>query len=219
MFTGLVEGLGKIVRVDHEPAGVRLAIEPPALFEADRPGIGDSVAINGCCLTVVPPVAGAPETPTPVLEFQAGSETLSKTNLADLRGGSLVNLERALAVGARLGGHFVQGHVDGVGSVQSIRHEDEWVHMTFAAPAELTRLMVPKGSIAVDGVSLTIVEVHADAFRVALIPHTLQATTLGTRTVGDRVNLEADMLGKYVQKLLGGLLEREQGGVSPTAAK
>lgn len=197
MFTGLVEGLGRVAAVVAEPAGIRLVLQPPAEMSAsERCALGDSVAVNGCCLTVVGLDAGT-------WAFQAGSETLSKTSLGGLQVGDLVNLERSLPVNGRLGGHFVQGHVDGVGAVDAIRHEGEWVHMTFRVPSSLTALMVPKGSVAVDGVSLTLVNVDAERFSIALIPHTLEATTLGRRQVGDPVNIETDILGKYVQKLLG----------------
>lgn len=197
MFTGLVEGLGCVAAVVAEPAGIRLVIEPPAAMSVgERCALGDSVAVNGCCLTVVGLDAGT-------WAFQAGSETLSKTSLGGLHVGDQVNLERSLPVNGRLGGHFVQGHVDGIGAVDAIRREGEWVHMTLRAPSSLTALMVPKGSVAVDGVSLTLVNVDAERFSIALIPHTLEATTLGRRQVGDPVNIETDILGKYVQKLLG----------------
>jgi riboflavin synthase len=200
MFTGIVEGRGIVIELRPEEAAIRLAIEVPAHFldesSASAPvRLGESVAINGCCLTVVDTAANR-------WAFQAGSETLAKTNLGELRPGDRVNLERALPVTGRLGGHFVQGHVDGVGRVASVVHEGEWVFMEFSVAAELARLMVPKGSVAVDGVSLTIVDAGRDRFRVALIPHTLEVTTLGTRHVGDAVNIETDILGKYVQQLL-----------------
>lgn len=197
MFTGLVEGLGTITAKGPEVAGIRVEVTPPASMlstdERDLCRIGDSVAINGCCLTVVA-VAGG------VWSFQAGEETLSKTNLGRLTVGDRVNLERSLPVHARLGGHFVQGHVDGVGSVDSISRDGDWVTMWFCVPAELAAMMVSKGSVAVDGVSLTLVNVEADRFSIALIPHTLEVTTLGRRAVGDAVNIETDILGKYVQK-------------------
>lgn len=197
MFTGLVEGLGRVAAVVAEPAGIQLAIEPPAEMTAgESSALGDSVAINGCCLTVVSLEDGR-------WAFQAGTETLSKTSLGRLQAGDRVNLERSLPVNGRLGGHFVQGHVDGVGTVDEIRRQGEWIHMTFRVPAALTALMVPKGSIAVDGVSLTLVTVEPERFSIALIPHTLEVTTLGRRQVGDPVNIETDVLGKYVQKLLG----------------
>ncbi|MBC8114024.1 MAG: riboflavin synthase, partial [Candidatus Saccharimonas sp.] len=136
--------------------------------------------------------------------FQAGTETLSKTNLGRLRSDDVVNLERSLPVSGRLGGHFVQGHVDGIGYVEAINREGDWVTMWFQVPTTLAELMVAKGSVAVDGISLTLVNVERDRFSVALIPHTLSMTTLGQRQVGDPVNIETDILGKYVQKMLGG---------------
>lgn len=195
MFTGLVEGQATVTSVTPEGAAVRLVLEMPVDFLGDV-RLGDSIALNGCCLTVVD-IAGA------TCAFQAGTETLSKTNLGEFRPGSKVNVERALAVGSRLGGHYVQGHVDGTGKVDRIEQDGEWTTMWFHVPAPLTRQMVRKGSITVDGISLTLVEVETDRFSVALIPHTLAMTTLGQRTVGDTVNIETDILGKYVQKLMG----------------
>jgi riboflavin synthase len=194
MFTGLVEGKGTIIGVVPEGPGKKLVVTPPAdLVRGARPG--DSVAINGCCLTIVAVEDGR-------WTFEAGPETLSRTNLGDLRQGNPVNLERALAADARLGGHFVQGHIDGCGTVESILHDGQWVSLSFRAATKLTRQMVSKGSVAVDGVSLTLVDVDAKCFSVALIPHTLSLTTLGARRVGDRVNIETDILAKYVEKLL-----------------
>ncbi|MBS0260413.1 MAG: riboflavin synthase [Planctomycetes bacterium] len=194
MFTGLVEGQGTVQKLIVEGAGTRLVIAPPPEM-LEGTAIGDSVAVNGCCLTVVARHDGQ-------WDFQAGPETLSRTNLGDLRTGHTVNLERALPVNARLGGHFVQGHIDACGSVAQIETTGEWVVMWFQVPASLTRQMVSKGSITVDGVSLTLVDVLVDRFSVALIPHTLEVTSLGRRQVGDRVNLETDILAKYVEKLL-----------------
>jgi len=210
MFTGLVAGRG-LVR-DVRPEGVdnssaqppkssnptaatlRLTLEVPRDFGS--PGsLGESVAINGCCLTAVT-IDGNRWT------FQAGSESLSKTNLGRLRAGDAVNLERALPVDGRLGGHFVQGHVDGVGQVERIEREGDWITMWFRLPESLLRQLVPKGSIAVDGVSLTVVQIVGNCFSVALIPHTLEMTALGLRKPGDEVNIETDILGKYVQQLL-----------------
>jgi len=195
MFTGLVEGLGTVTAVDAESAGIRIAIQPPVEMSAGDCQLGDSVALNGCCLTVIA-IEGTR------WSFQAGTETLSKTNLGRLQPGDRVNLERSLPVSGRLGGHFVQGHVDGVGTVECIDRDSEWIKMTFRVPEALAELMVPKGSVAVDGVSLTLVTVERDRFSVALIPHTLGVTTLGLRQVGDPVNIETDILGKYVRKLL-----------------
>ncbi len=194
MFTGLVEDRGTVHAIRSEGAAIRLEIDVPESL-AGGCQVGDSVAINGCCLTVVDIEANR-------WAFQAGEETLSKTNLGDFKPGVFVNLERSLPVDARLGGHFVLGHVDGVAQVASIESDGEWVTMWFAVSDDLARLMVTKGSVAVDGISLTIVDIETDRFSVALIPHTLDVTTLGIREVGDRINIETDILGKYVQKLM-----------------
>ena len=199
MFTGLVEGQGTVLELIVEGAGTRLVIAPPAVM-LDGTAIGDSVAVNGCCLTVVACNNGGPNNAH--WEFQAGPETLSRTNLGDLLVGHTVNLERALPANARLGGHFVQGHIDACGRVDEILPQGEWITMWFQVPSLLTRQMVSKGSITVDGVSLTLVDVFDDRFSVALIPHTLEVTSLGRRKVGDRVNIETDILAKYVEKLL-----------------
>ena len=157
--------------------------------------VGESVAINGCCLTAV-------QVDGNHWWFEAGPETLSRTNLGQLGIGEAVNLERSLPADARLGGHFVQGHVDCVGHVDSIQREDKWVDIRICVAQEYAAQMVPKGSVAVDGVSLTLIDVERDRFNVALIPHTLQVTTLGSRSTGDPVNIETDILGKYVQRFL-----------------
>jgi riboflavin synthase len=176
--------------------GCRLVVQSPeSIRGSSAVAIGDSVAINGCCLTVVE-IAGYK------WSFDLGDETLKRTNLGGLRAGDGVNLERALAANARLGGHFVQGHVDGRGTVAEISRSGEWTTMVFRIPESLSRYLVEKGSIAVDGVSLTIVESNPHRFSVMLIPHTLTATTLGGRKVGDSVNLEVDLLAKYVEKLI-----------------
>lgn len=201
MFTGLVEGQGKVSFLKQEADGLRLTIAPAdGCFRPAEVALGDSISISGCCLTVV-------EISDNGLDFEAGQETLAKTSLGDLQVGSRVNLERALAVGARLGGHFVQGHVDGVATVDVIDRSGEWIDMWFRVPGAMTELMVPKGSVTVDGISLTLVNVEEDRFSVALIPHTLEVTTLGQREVGDRVNIEQDVLGKYVAKLIRGQRE------------
>ena len=193
MFTGLVESLGVVERVDNVAAGRRL-------FVTDRFGpelsVGESVAVNGACLTAVG-LHGME------FAFEVGPETLLRSNLGTLKAGDRVNLERSLKVGDRLGGHFVQGHVDAVGTLDARIRNGDWEDVWFRCPADLTRLMVPKGSIAVDGVSLTLVNVEAERFSVMLIPHTQTMTTLGFKRAGDPVNLEADMLAKHVAKLLG----------------
>jgi riboflavin synthase len=193
VFTGLVEGLADVVAVVPEPPGVRLVIRLPTLSRAS--GIGDSVALNGCCLTAI--AADGRE-----LAFQAGEETLSRTNLGELRKGDVVNFERSLRVGDELGGHLVTGHIDAVGTIDGRVDDAEWCTMWFRVPSALTAQMASKGSIAVDGVSLTLVDVEADRFSVALIPHTLTITTLGRRRIGDRVNLETDVLAKYVERAM-----------------
>jgi riboflavin synthase len=193
MFTGLVEGTGVVKELAEEDNGLRLEIKVPREL-ARGCEIGDSIAINGCCLTVV-------ERGRRRWSFQAGPETLAKTNLGKLDVGDRVNLERALLPTQRLGGHIVQGHVDGVGRVAKIDADGEWTRMWFRVPKPLAAQMVAKGSVAVDGVSLTVVDVTRDQFSVALIPHTLEHTTLASRSRGDTVNIETDILAKYVQKL------------------
>lgn len=200
MFTGLVEGRGVVRALRPAGASLDLGIEAPEdLRRSNDPvKLGDSIATNGCCLTLVGTDDG-------LWWFQAGHETLAKTNLGRLEIGSPVNLERSLPVNARLGGHFVQGHVDGIATVERIGRTGEWIDMVFRVAPALTRQMVQKGSIAIDGVSLTLVTVESERFSVMLIPHTLSVTTLGIRQVGDPVNIETDILGKYVEKLVGDL--------------
>jgi len=193
MFSGIVEARGTVVNLIPEPPGCRLVIRHPQIVPQVK--VADSISVNGCCLTVIA-VDGD------TMAFQAGPETLSRTNLGDLRPGSLVNLERALAVGDRLGGHFVSGHIDGVGTLLSREDHGDWSFFWFQVPRSLARHMAPKGSIAVDGVSLTIVDSEPERFSVALIPYTLAVTTLGPLKVGDKVNLETDILAKYVERLL-----------------
>jgi riboflavin synthase len=201
MFTGLVESLGTVRRIETAGAGRLLVIAEPNL--SPQLAIGESVAVNGACLTAI---GQDKET----YRFQAGPETLQRTNLGELVPGDRVNLERSLRLGDRLGGHLVQGHVDGVGRVADRQREGEWELVWFACPAALAEEMVSKGSVAVDGVSLTLVDVAAEAFSVALIPHTLEHTTLGFKAVGAAVNLETDLLAKYVWKCLrGGGVTRE----------
>jgi riboflavin synthase len=193
MFTGLVEALGRIERVELEGPGRRLLITWPALDEPLT--VGESVAVNGCCLTVV-------LTEGALFAVEAGPETLARTNLGCGEQGDLVNLERSLRVGDRLGGHFVQGHIDTTAILNRRRADGEWEFLAFDIDPAWTALMVSKGSIAVDGVSLTLVDVESTAFSVMIIPHTLAVTTLGLVKPGDRVNVETDILAKHVQKLL-----------------
>lgn len=196
MFTGLVESLGIVSELQTCGPGIRLTIEATEI--ARDAAIGDSIAVNGCCLTIV-----ALDVSAGTFAFEAGSETLQRTNLGQLKAGSRVNLERSLQVGDRLGGHLVSGHIDALGTLDEIRTEGEWAFYWFRVPTALTRQMASKGSIAVDGVSLTLVAVERERFSVALIPHTLAVTTLGTRAVGDAVNIETDLLAKYVERQLG----------------
>jgi riboflavin synthase len=193
MFTGLVETKTPIRAILAEPGGIRLALVRPAMFDDIK--LGDSIAIAGCCLTVV-------ELSPEAMAFQAGEETLSKTTLGRLQAGDWVNCERSLKLGDRLGGHLVSGHVDGRGEVVEFREQAEWVDLVIAPPEQLRKQIVPKGSVAVEGVSLTVVDVSDRTFSIALIPHTLQATTLSGLRVGAEVNLETDMLAKYVQRQL-----------------
>ena len=191
MFTGLVESTGKITALEPQGPGIRLVVDAGALAEDVQ--IGDSIANNGCCLTVI-------EVNGTSLAFEAGPETLAKTSLGNKRIGDFINLERSLQVGDRLGGHLVTGHVDAVGILDQRLDEQQWATFWFQVPEALTRQMAPKGSITVEGVSLTLVEVESRRFSVALIPHTLDATTLGNLQPGDKVNLETDLLAKYVEQ-------------------
>ena len=193
MFTGIVRELGRVVSVEGGAGGVRIEIDAPET--ATLTAVGDSVSIDGCCLTAVA-VGGAR------LRFEAVPETLARTALSALAPGAEVNLEPALRSGEPLGGHYVQGHVDGVGIVTSVEPEGGGARLAVEAPEELRRYLVEKGSVALQGVSLTVAALTEAGFEVALIPHTLEATTLGRLAPGDRVNLEADVLAKYVERLV-----------------
>lgn len=193
MFTGLVEEQGSVVGVESLGDSVRLTLRGPVV--TSDASHGDSIAVNGCCLTVIDLDGDA-------FTADVMQESLTRTALSDLSVGSSVNLERAVAAGARLGGHIVQGHVDGVGSLLERTPSEHWDVLRFSLPAELARYVVEKGSITVSGVSLTVVEVTEDTFSVSLIPTTLADTILGKLTPGDRVNLEVDIVAKYVERLL-----------------
>ncbi len=206
MFTGIIEIMGEIATIEPHGELTRLAIEAATL--AGELEVGDSVAVNGTCLTVTG-VDGAE------IHFDAVRETLEKTALGDLAPGSRVNLERALRAGGRLDGHIVQGHVDGVGRVCDMARDGDDVRLYVECGSEISQFLVSKGSVAVDGVSLTVVGARETGFDVALIPLTLQRTTLGERRVGDRVNLEADVLGKYVKQYLDRIVPGSDGGVAP----
>lgn len=193
MFTGLVEERGTVVSLVEAPDSVRLTLRGP-LVTSDA-GHGDSIAVNGVCLTVV---AQADDTFT----ADVMRETLVRSSLGGLRVGADVNLERAARLDSRIGGHLVQGHVDGTAQVLEIALSENWSLVRFSLPADLARYVVEKGSITVDGVSLTVVDSGDDFFTVSLIPETLSATTLGSRRVGDVVNLEVDAIAKYVERLM-----------------
>jgi riboflavin synthase len=191
VFTGIVEELGEIIAVETLPGAARLTVRGPLVTSDARPG--DSISVNGVCLTVVEATAGGEFTVDVV------HETLCRSSLDKVQAGDRVNLERAAALGQRLGGHIVQGHVDGTGVLLS---RDENGLTRFSLPARLSRYVVEKGSITVDGASLTVVDVTAEEFSIALIPTTLELTTLGIKEPGDIVNLEVDVLAKYVEKLI-----------------
>ncbi|MBE0466130.1 MAG: riboflavin synthase [Candidatus Desulforudis sp.] len=201
MFTGIIEELGTLRRSERGPISARLHIEAPTVTAGVHPG--DSIAVNGVCLTVA--------------EFGAGrfvadvmAETLNRSNLGELRPGDRVNLERAIRLGDRLGGHLVSGHVDGVGHIVGREPYGIALVLRILAPEAVMRYVIEKGSVAVDGISLTVVDLDHESFRVSIIPHTAELTTLGLKKAGARVNLEADMIAKYVEKMLGA--RRENGG-------
>ena len=198
MFTGIVEEVGEVAAVERRSGAAVLAVRCRTVVEDAKQG--DSIAVNGVCLTVTEFLPAADGTGG----FRADlmGETLQRTALGDLAPGSPVNLERAMRADARLGGHIVQGHVDGVGEVLSVTPHGEWTEMVFSLPAALAPYLVEKGSVAIDGTSLTVMRVEDDAFAVGLIPHTLEVTVLGVRTPGDRVNLETDILAKHVERFL-----------------
>jgi len=193
MFTGLVETVGRVAAVAQEPPGVRLSVDAGPVAEGVT--LGASICVSGCCLSVV-----AAEGST--LAFQLGPETLARTALGRLAVGDGVNLERSLRFTDRLGGHLVTGHVDGLGRLIAREVSGDWVTCRFAAPAALLGQIAPKGSVTIDGVSLTVVDVDAGGFGVALIPHTLAVTTLGSLPLEGRVNLETDLVAKYVARWL-----------------
>ncbi|WP_030787342.1 riboflavin synthase [Streptomyces sp. NRRL S-920] len=206
MFTGIVEELGEITAVENLPDASRFRLRGPVVTEGV--GHGDSIAVNGVCLTVVEHEGD---------EFTADvmAETLNRSSLGALTVGSRVNLERPTSVGARLGGHIVQGHVDGTGEIVERKPSENWEIVKVSLPAGLSRYVVEKGSITVDGVSLTVVDAGPDYFTISLIPTTLALTTLGIKQPGDPVNLEVDIIAKYVERLLG---DRATGSVQAQEA-
>lgn len=192
MFTGIIEGLGSIVMFDKKTSN-RSAAKMKIKLDKIAKGlkIGDSVAINGVCLTAVNISKG-------ITEFEMIGETIKKTNLGSLEPGDQVNIERSLKVGERLEGHFVLGHVDGVGIISKIEKQINQVQIWIKIPKELSKHIIKKGSITIDGISLTIVDKLKDQFSVSIIPHTMQVTNLGYKKIGDKVNIETDILGKYI---------------------
>ncbi len=193
MFTGIVEERGRVDAVEPLDDAARIRVRGSVVLEGTRPG--DSIAVNGVCLTVL-------ELLDDSFTADVMAETLSRTSLSIAVPGAEVNLERAARLDSRIGGHLVQGHVDGMGAVVSIDPSEHWTMMRISLPGDLARYVVEKGSIAVDGVSLTVVDVTDDAFDVSLIPTTLAESILGTRRVGDPVNIEVDALAKYVERLI-----------------
>ncbi|HEX9291269.1 MAG TPA: riboflavin synthase [Anaeromyxobacteraceae bacterium] len=207
MFTGLIEDVGTVERVAPRQGGARLALRPRTLA-VDALALGESVACSGCCLTVAERGGG-------IVSFDAVPETLSRTTLGSWRPGSAVNLERALALGDRLGGHLVAGHVDAVGEILARVAEGQGARLTVSLPPAIAPLVAEKGSIAVDGISLTVARAHRDRFEVALIPETLARTTLGAAAPGTRVNLEADVVARHVARLVE--MGAAPGGLDPGA--
>ncbi|MFG3305817.1 riboflavin synthase [Streptomyces wuyuanensis] len=202
MFTGIVEELGEVTAVDDLGDSSRFRLRGPVVTEGARHG--DSIAVNGVCLTVVDTADG---------EFTADvmAETLKRSSLGALGVGSRVNLERPMVADGRFGGHIVQGHVDGTGTIVERTPSENWEIVKVSLPAELSRYVVEKGSITIDGVSLTVVDAGRDHFTVSLIPTTLGLTTLGTKQAGDPVNLEVDIIAKYVERMLGDRSEGAEG--------
>lgn len=193
MFTGIIADMGAVVSLRRKPSGASLTISADQIIK--DAAIGDSIAINGVCLTVV--TINAKQ-----LSFDLSDETLNSTNLVRLKPGERVNLEASLSPDGKLGGHFVTGHVDEVGRIKSKNLIGDAFKLVIEAPSKITGLIVEKGSIAIDGISLTVVDVSSDAFSVVIIPHTAGVTTIGLKGVGDTVNIEADIIGKYVAKFL-----------------
>ncbi|MBR3422778.1 MAG: riboflavin synthase [Ruminococcus sp.] len=203
MFTGIIEEVGSVVSIQRSSSKSFIRISAQKVLEDVH--LGDSIAVNGVCLTV---------TDFDAASFQADvmNETLSRSSLGSLRSGSPVNLERAMAAGGRFGGHIVSGHIDGTGIISDIKNDGIAVWYTVSAKSEIMRYIVEKGSVAIDGISLTVAKVAADSFSVSIIPHTASQTVLGTKKVGDIVNLENDIIAKYVEKLMKP--DSQAGGVS-----
>ncbi len=202
MFTGIIEETGTVEAIVRGAKSCRLTIRADKIF--DDLSLGDSVAVNGVCLT-------ADEIRKPVFVADVMAETVRRTNIDRLVPGSRVNLERAMRLGGRFGGHIVAGHIDGTGTIVSMVREDNAVWVTVTAGSEILRYIIEKGSVALDGISLTVAEVGTDRFSVSVIPHTAAETTLLSRRTGDKLNIECDMIGKYVEKFVSG----ESRGITP----
>lgn len=194
MFTGIVEEIGTITKIDRGAKSAKLAISGNKIFSDLK--IGDSVAVNGVCLTATT-ICGN------IFTADVMNETLSRSSLGKLQVGSKVNMERAMQLNGRFGGHIVSGHIDGIGTIQGIRRDDNAVWYKIKTSTEILRLIVEKGSITIDGISLTVADLTKDSFSVSIIPHTLSETILGTKRIGNIVNLENDVIGKYVERLIG----------------
>ena len=202
MFTGIIEEMGSVKALRHEAGAARLAVSASTVLGGTAPG--DSICVNGVCLTVVEMDKGG-------FSADVAVETLKVTNLGELKTGEKVNLERALQLSARVGGHLVSGHVDAVGRIREKREEGNGWRIFIDAPDTVLRYVIKKGSIAIDGISLTVADVDKKGFSIAMIPHTAKLTTLGFKSTGDGVNLETDIIGKYVERLLA---VRVEGGVN-----
>jgi len=202
MFTGIIEEMGTVKALRREAGSARLMVSASTVLDGTL--IGESICVNGVCLTVV-------EITKSDFSADVALETLKVTNLGGLHSGQTVNLERALQLSARIGGHLVTGHVDAVGRIREKRQEGNSWRIFFDAPSAALRYIIKKGSVGIDGISLTVADVDQNGFSIAMIPHTAKLTTLGFKSVGDSVNLETDIIGKYVERLLSG---RDEGGVS-----
>ena len=207
MFTGIVEGLGRIMAVAPKGEGLVFTIEPD--FALTDPKEGESIAVNGVCLTAL-------EISSKTFSADVSPETLSRSNLGVARVGDAVNLERAMMLSDRLGGHLVSGHIDGVGRITEKRHAGGFIIFSVAAPQGFDRYIIEKGSIAVDGISLTVNSCANGGFSVSIIPHTARVTTLGGRRPGDKVNIELDLVGKYIEKLV---MSRDRAGDTKEGAR
>ncbi len=202
MFTGIIEGKGKVIRIEPKSQGMKLTLE--LSIHLTEVQLGDSININGACLTVV-------EKRGQTVSLDLSSETLQKTVLGELKEGDQVNFERALKLSDRIGGHIVTGHIDGIGVITEKRKQGDFIHLRMRVPKSVSRYVVQKGSIAIDGISLTVNECENEEIRMTLIPYTLEKTTLIDKKVGARVNVETDIIGKYVEKMINQRDEKSKG--------